>query len=259
MWKKHDSWRSNRGGLFFLLALSSVFRTACLVDPEPEGEKTPDAESIDQGTPTPRISPTPLSSPENDTPTAASLPPEASPPPETPTPYPNGCGAKEIPSDNAWPAYAVPDDYVATGYDIGDTLPDFSLKDQNGDYTSLHQFYGRVIMIEFGTGWCSGCLESAPTAEELFQSYSDACVMFMTILTQDAGGQPPTTSDLSAWADQYGLSFPVLNDGAYSASEGFGYDAVPQYYFIDRDMVLRSSLELYQGDDAIRSEIDALL
>lgn len=44
-------------------------------------------------------------------------------------------------------------DDAGTGTDIGDVAPNFSLTDQYGDTLSLHDFCGKVVLIESSAFW----------------------------------------------------------------------------------------------------------
>lgn len=60
----------------------------------------------------------------------------------------------EPPADSV--PWAVADCGLAdrqTGWDEGDTLPDFSLENQLGSQTSLHQFCDRTVLIQVSNYW----------------------------------------------------------------------------------------------------------
>lgn len=233
----------------------------CIIEAEPT--ELPDAES-----PASSATPVPTSPPQS--PTAGSEDPTQDPTPdptpnntETPTitPAPSGsaCGSEAVDSSNHWPSYQIPDGLQGTGHEVGDVVPNFTLKDQFGQEVSLHQFYGMAIMIEIGTAWCTGCIEGAATSQALLEHYSDACVTFITVLFQNPYGSPPTTSDLKKWADTYGIDYPILGDGAQKVSADFDVTAIPQYYFIDRQMILSAEINQYPGEAALQKELDLLL
>ncbi len=183
----------------------------------------------------------------------------------TVTPVPAGeppaagaCAAEEVASPNHWVAYAPPDDLEGTGWRVGDTLPNFTLVDQYGEEVSLYQFYGMVIMIEVGAVWCTYCNETAEKSPALLDSYSDDCVMFLFLLTQDENGAPADEDDVMYWANTYSLTYPVLGDGDEEVSGELGTWAYPTFYFIDRNMVL-SSKSLGEDYRDITRKINALL
>ena len=169
------------------------------------------------------------------------------------------CPAQEVESPNHWVAYEAPSDLEGTGWKIGDVLPNFTLVDQYGEEVSLYQFYGMVIMIEVGAVWCTYCNESAAKSPSLLDSYSDDCVIFLYLLTQDASGGEISQSDVEYWAEEYDLDYPVLGDVGEAISDALGVKAYPMFYFVDREMVLRSKTMGSDNYREINRNIQVLL
>ncbi len=193
---------------------------------------------------------------------------ESSPLPAEPTPTlePTGepvtghaCPAEQVESSNHWVAYEAPGDLEGTGWKIGDVLPDFTLVDQYGDEVSLYQFYGMVIMIEVGAVWCTYCNETAEKSTTLLDSYNDDCVIFLYLLTQDANGGEVSQTDVENWAEWYDLDYPVLGDVGEEISSALGVKAYPMFYFVDREMVLRSKVMGAENYREINRNIQVLL
>ncbi len=58
--------------------------------------------------------------------------------------------AQDVPYAGGWRKSIECNDSVeATGNDVGDVAFDFTLEDQHGELVSLHDFCGRVVLIEF--------------------------------------------------------------------------------------------------------------
>ncbi len=49
---------------------------------------------------------------------------------------------------------------------VGDTAPDFIMKDTNGNSTKLSDLRGSVVMLQFTASWCSVCRKEMPFIEE---------------------------------------------------------------------------------------------
>jgi peroxiredoxin len=91
--------------------------------------------------------------------------------------------------------------------EVGDTAPDFTLKDQNGNDVSLADYRGeRNVVIVFYpftfTGVCQGELCEIRDDPSTFES-ANAQVLAISCDTRHAQAQ---------WAQQQGFTFPVLSD-----------------------------------------------
>jgi peroxiredoxin len=135
------------------------------------------------------------------------------------------------------------------GSKVGDTAADFSARDQNGQTVKLYQYYGKVILIDFSADWCVFCREEARHLENLFQDYKDQGFQILTVLTE---GSP------EAWAKQYNLTFPVLDDNSETLWKIYGEDAWPLNIVLDRKMVTRYK-EAGYDEPAIISQIKKYL
>jgi peroxiredoxin len=91
--------------------------------------------------------------------------------------------------------------------DVGDSAPEFTLKDQNGDDVSLSQFRGdrNVVLVFYPftfTGVCQGELCELRDDPSTFAT-ADAQILAVSCDTRHAQAQ---------WAQQQGFDFPVLSD-----------------------------------------------
>lgn len=91
--------------------------------------------------------------------------------------------------------------------DVGDSAPEFTFKDQNGDDVSLSQFRGdrNVVLVFYPftfTGVCQGELCELRDDPSTFAT-ADAQILAVSCDTRHAQAQ---------WAQQQGFDFPVLSD-----------------------------------------------
>jgi peroxiredoxin len=89
---------------------------------------------------------------------------------------------------------------------VGDSAPDFTLKDQNGDEVTLSALRGKPVVIVFYpftfTGVCEGELCEIRDNPGAFE-HAGAQVLAISCDTRHAQKQ---------WAGQQGFTFPVLSD-----------------------------------------------
>lgn len=83
--------------------------------------------------------------------------------------------------------------------------PAFSLGDWRGTRVSLDELRGRTVVLQFFQVGCPVCRHEAPLLEEIYQEYKDRGVVVIGI-SHDRGG----ADDLQKFAEQFGVSFPLL-------------------------------------------------
>ena len=60
------------------------------------------------------------------------------------------------------------EDQKDTGVSIGAKPPDFTLQDQNGKNISLHDFAGKIVVVEFWATWSAPCEKAMADLQSCF-------------------------------------------------------------------------------------------
>ncbi len=114
------------------------------------------------------------------------------------------------------------------------TIPDFSLKDLQGNLRSSLDYRGKFLVIHIATTWCPFCNAEAPYLEKLHRDYRDKNVEVLIIDVRE-------DRDLvyNKLAKRFNLSFPILldQDGTIAA-ELAPEDVLPD---LARDEVMLAS------------------
>lgn len=123
------------------------------------------------------------------------------------------------------------------GYDKGDVPCDLRLTDQFGDEVSLWQFWGDVVVLDVSTVWCGPCQQLAESTQATYEHFEPQGFMYLTLLQQDAHGEPTKPEDVALWVDAFGIQAPVLDDGEMSAAGALVSEGTyPALLVIDRRM-----------------------
>lgn len=120
--------------------------------------------------------------------------------------------------------------HVESGSKVGEFAVDFTAKDQNGNDVSLSDYSGKVVLFDFSADWCGPCRNEAPHLEALYNEYKDRGFQVITLLIS---GSP------AAWANEYNLTFPVLNDHDETIWDIYGEGYIPLNIVVDRDRIIR--------------------
>jgi peroxiredoxin len=138
---------------------------------------------------------------------------------------------------------------VKSGSKVGELAVDFTAKDQNNNDISLSDYSGKVVLFDFSADWCGPCRDEAKHLEALYNEYKDRGFQVITLLIS---GSP------SAWANEYNLTFPVLNDNDETIWDVYGEGYVPLNIVVDRDRIIRYKKAGY-NETEIRAIIEDYL
>jgi len=97
-------------------------------------------------------------------------------------------------------------------------------------------------------------LADAGELETLYQQHKDDGLMVFSAWSENESGQPPSVEDLNRWADEYGLTTPVIADPFGDLGARFNGTS-PVYVLLEPGMVINQS-RAYLLDAEIQALID---
>ena len=105
----------------------------------------------------------------------------------------------------------------------------FMLRDLDGKLTSLADFEGKVVLLNFWATWCANCRNEMPAMERLYQSLRADGFEIVAISVDQVSSEKVKT-----FAEELKLTFPVLHDRDSIISNLYSNPGVPVSYLIDR-------------------------
>jgi peroxiredoxin len=132
--------------------------------------------------------------------------------------------------------------------------PDFSFTSTQGEYITLEDLKGKVVVLDFWGTWCPPCVASVPELRNLHKRFSREAAFVMIGVSSDR--------DENAWrdfTDKNRMVWPQYRDKEGRIMEAFNIRAFPTYVVIDHEGIVRFQRSGWQApgvlDDAIKRQI----
>jgi cytochrome c biogenesis protein CcmG, thiol:disulfide interchange protein DsbE len=132
--------------------------------------------------------------------------------------------------------------------------PDLELPLLSGDGEgSLADYRGQVVVLNFWASWCEPCRDESPLLQRWHERLEKRDA---TVLGVDAFDE---IGHARAFVDRYGLTYPMLRDGAGDTRERFGILGFPETFVIDRRGRIAAFARGPVGEEFMRQRVVPLL
>lgn len=153
------------------------------------------------------------------------------------------------------------------GLGVGDTAPDISMVDMNGNPVCTRDYAGQVVMINMAAGWCPPCQDETPDIQALYAELASQGFVVLMAMLDDYTANGTITDDtfFQDWQAEYGITFPlIVDEGAavydtYVPASDPNYGAIPMTIFLDKDQVIRYRQTGGMSASTMRSRVTNLL
>ncbi len=112
----------------------------------------------------------------------------------------------------------------------GNTAPDFTLTNLEGQKVTLSSYKGKVVVLNFWGTWCEPCKAEMPSLNKLYLEHRDKGLVVFAISID------PSEQNVKSFISQKGYSIPVLIDNNKEVYfDSYGLFGLPVSVIIDRD------------------------
>lgn len=118
------------------------------------------------------------------------------------------------------------------GVEVGDRVSAYSAPDLSGREVSLDDHLGDVVLVNIWATWCGPCRVEMPPIQASYRRYKDRG---FTVLAVSIDQGPGHEEKVAAFADEYGLEFPILLDPEGRITEILRTVGVPETFVLGRD------------------------
>lgn len=109
--------------------------------------------------------------------------------------------------------------------------------------TSLEDYRGKVVLLNFWASWCEPCKAESPAIERAYKKYKDQGFVVLGADVDDL------SKDAKQFISENKLTYPILRYSSSDATKDFGTKRMPESFVIDRDGNV-VALQRFQVDDA---------
>jgi peroxiredoxin len=117
---------------------------------------------------------------------------------------------------------------------VGSAAPDFTVKDSDKT-VSLHDYKGKIVVLNFWTTWCAPCIEEMPSLAQLQHKLGPNAVVL-------AVSTDKSDTDYHRFLVQHKIDFLTVRDESADSAALYGTTGQPETFIIDKNFRVRRKL-----------------
>ncbi len=135
---------------------------------------------------------------------------------------------------------------------VGNTAPNFALKDLEGRVVSLEELRGQPVVLNFWATWCQPCIAEHPVLISGSRRF-DGRVSFVGVIYQDEPDK------IRRFLSQRGSWGPSLVDTDGEVAIAYGVYGAPETFFIDSNGIVARKITGAMHPDLVSQILSQLL
>ena len=151
---------------------------------------------------------------------------------------------KRLISKTAMMAVAISFSCSIQALELNAVAPEFSLpKLGSTQSSSLSQYRGKVVYIDFWASWCAPCRTSFPLLEKFYQAKQKEGFALVAINMDEE------IAAAQRFLELYPASFDILRDAEAQWADTYAVETMPTSFIIDKKGVIRHIHNGFAKDD----------
>ena len=148
---------------------------------------------------------------------------------------------------------------VEEGIRPGQRLPNFKLRDQEGNEVELAALQGKPVVVDFWAEWCLFCKNEMPDLQEAFENHTSDGLVVLGVHREN---NTESFRDGLDFAESIGITYPLLDDTVgdmvFRELSG-GQPFMPVAFFLNREGVIVSRDFGPKSSEKIEQSIQKIL
>ncbi len=126
----------------------------------------------------------------------------------------------------------------------GQSAPDFTLKDLDGQAVSLSQFKDKVVLLDFWASWCGPCIADLGTLRKIKEQVAAQPVVFLNISLDANEG---------AWKQAIAKhEIKGVHVRSEQVAQAYNVSGIPRYYLVDpQGLIVENNLRVWDVDEVV--------
>ena len=119
------------------------------------------------------------------------------------------------------------------GLEKGQTAPDFTLINLQGEEVTLSELQGKKVVLNFWATWCPPCKAEMPHMQDYYEQY--ALKDNVEIIGVNLTYSNETVKRVQQFVESYKLTFPIVLEHTKEVSKQYEILTIPSTFMIDTE------------------------